>query len=179
MDNDYLLIGEITKPQGVRGEIKVRPITCDPYRFEGMEYVYIVNNGVYEKKKIGVRSVSPDAVYMRMEGIITRDDAEKIRGTLVYIDREHAVELGEDENFLVDLIGCDVFDEEGACYGRVTDVMQPGGNDVYVCSGKLGEILIPALKIVIMNVDVAEKKMLVDKQHLLETAVFPDSETVN
>ncbi len=158
--------------------MKVRPVTCDVSRFEGMEYVYTEKNGVYTKVGIHVRSVSADAVFINMEGVETREDAEKKRGTRLYIDREHAVELGPDEDFLVDIVGCEAIDEEGTVYGRITDVLQPGGNDVYVCEGKLGEILIPALKAVVLNVDAENKRMLLDRKHLYETAVFPDSESI-
>jgi len=178
MPDAYLLIGEITKPQGVRGELKARPITCDPERFYDLDEVYLEENGKYVARGVSVRSVGPDAVFFRMDGVETRDDAEKMRGTLMYIDREHAVELGEDENFVVDLIGCECVDTEGTVHGKIVDVLQPGGNDVYVVKSKAGEILIPALKIVVLEVDINEKRMLLDAQRLREVAVFPDSEEI-
>ena len=178
MPDAYLLIGEITKPQGVRGELKARPITCDPERFYDLDEVYLEENGKYVPRGVSVRSVGPDAVFFRMDGVETRDDAEKMRGTLMYIDREHAVELGEDENFVVDLIGCECVDTEGKVHGKLVDVLQPGGNDVYVLKSPAGEILIPALKIVVLEVDINEKRMLLDAQRLREVAVFPDSEEI-
>ena len=86
---DYLLIGEITKPQGVHGELKLRPITCDYSRFEGLETVYLKDGENYRPTKISVRRVGEDAVFFRMEGVETRNDAEEMRGQLVYIDRAH------------------------------------------------------------------------------------------
>ena len=178
MPDAYLLIGEITKPQGVRGELKARPITCDPERFYDLEQVYIMEGSAYVARGVSVRSAGPDAVYFRMDGVETRDDAEKMRGTMLYIDREHAVDLGEDENFVVDLIGCACEDTDGRVYGKLTDVLQPGGNDVYVVKGPTGEILIPALKSVVLKVDIQEKRMLLDAKRLREVAVFPDSEEI-
>ena len=128
MPDAYLLIGEITKPQGVRGELKARPITCDPERFYDLDEVYLEENGKYVARGVSVRSVGPDAVFFRMDGVETRDDAEKMRGTLMYIDREHAVELGDDENFVVDLIGCECVDTEGAWEGETMAVATGEGN---------------------------------------------------
>lgn len=178
MADAYLLIGEITKPQGVRGELKVRPITCDPERFYDLDSVFLMKDGTYVPCGVAVRSASDEAVYLRMDGVETRDDAEKMRGTMLYIDRAHAVRLGKDANFVVDLIGCDVTDTEGTAYGKLTDVMQPGGNDVYVLQGPLGEVLVPALKSVVLKVDIEKKTMLLDAVRVRETAVFSDSEIV-
>ena len=115
---DYLLIGEITKPQGVRGELKLRPVTCDPARFENMDAAYLKDGDGYRPVRIQVRSASADAVFLRMEGVETRNDAEKMRGTALYIDRAHAVELGSDSNFLCDLIGLKGVLTDGSEIGR-------------------------------------------------------------
>ena len=93
MLSQYLMIGEITKPQGVRGEVKVRPCTCDPERFEGLETVYIEKDGGYAPLAVTVNRLGADAVFMNVAGVTDRDMAEKLRGTLLYIDRAHAVEL--------------------------------------------------------------------------------------
>jgi len=171
---DYLLIGEITKPQGVQGELKLRPITCDPWRFEDMDYAYIKEGDTYRKVEIKVRKVNEDAVYLRMEGILTRNDAEEVRGTMLYIDREHAVELDEDSTFICDLMGLKGVLTDGSEIGKIIDVMQPGGNDVYVFKGKKGEVLVPALKSVVVKVDLAEGVMLLDADRMAEVAVYDE-----
>jgi len=171
---DYLLIGEITKPQGVQGELKLRPITCDPWRFEDMDYAYIKEGDTYRKVEIKVRKVNEDAVYLRMEGILTRNDAEEVRGTMLYIDREHAVELDEDSTFICDLMGLKGVLTDGSEIGKIIDVMQPGGNDVYVFKGKKGEVLVPALKSVVVKVDLNEGIMLLDADRMAEVAVYDE-----
>jgi len=171
---EYLLIGEITKPQGVQGELKLRPITCDPWRFEDMDYAFIKEGEAYRKVAIRVRKVNEDAVYLRMEGVETRNDAEEVRGTLLYIDREHAVELDEDSNFICDLMGLKGVLTDGSEIGKIIDVMQPGGNDVYVFKGKKGEVLVPALKSVVVKVDTAEGIMLLDADRMAEVAVYDE-----
>ena len=149
MLSEYLMIGEITKPQGVRGEVKVRPCTCDVERFEGLETAYVEKNGGYAPLRIRVNRLSDDAVFLNVEGISDRDAAETLRGTKLYIDRAHAVELDEDTNFLADLIGLRGTADDGRDLGKLMDVLQPGGNDVYVFKGPLGEVLVPALKCVV------------------------------
>ena len=87
MLSEYLMIGEITKPQGVRGEVKVRPCTCDPERFEGLETVYIEKDGGYAPISVTVNRLGDDAVFMNVDGVADRDAAEKLRGTRLYIDQ--------------------------------------------------------------------------------------------
>lgn len=174
MLSTHLMIGEVSKPQGIRGEVKVRPVTCDPERFYDLDYVFFKRGETYVKHNVTVRRVDDDAVYMIFEGVADRDAAEKLRGEELYIDREHSVELPKDMNFICDLIGCEGVDTNGRSIGKITDVMQPGGNDVYVFNGPLGEVLVPALKIVVLEVNVEEKRILLDAQKLSEVAVFDE-----
>ena len=174
MLTEYLMIGEITKPQGVRGEVKVRPCTCDPDRFEGLETVYFKRDSGYAPVKIAVNRIAADAVYMTVEGVADRDAAEKLRGTMLYIDRAHAVPLDEDTTFLADLYGLRGAVSDGRDLGKLTDVLQPGGNDVYVFKGPLGEVLVPALKSVVTAVDLEAGVMRLDGKRLDEVAVFED-----
>jgi len=173
---DYLLIGEITKPQGVQGELKVRPITCDPWRFEDLDFAFVKEGESYKKVSISVRKVNEDAVYLRMEGVLTRNDAETMRGTQLFIDRENAVELDEDSTFICDLMGLKGVLTDGGEIGKIIDVMQPGGNDVYVFKGKRGEVLVPALKSVVVKVDLNEGVMLLDSARMAEVAVYSDED---
>lgn len=170
--NEYLMIGEILKPQGVRGEVKVRPVTCDIQRYDGLREVCLPVGAAYERREVEVTRIDEDAVYMRFAGVTDRDQAEKLRGQMLFVDREHAVELDEDENFIVDLIGLKGVDDEGNEYGRIVDVMQPGGNDVYVFrDDKRRETLVPALKTAIIKVDLRERVMLMNAARLREVAV--------
>ena len=173
---EYLLIGEITKPQGVQGELKLRPITCDPSRFENMDYAFLKEGEGYRRVDIRVRRAGADAVFLRMEGVNTRNDAEEMRGTMLYIDRAHAVELDEDSTFICDLMGLKGVLTDGGEIGRIIDVMQPGGNDVYVFKGKRGEVLVPALKSVVVKVDLAAGEMLLDAERMAEVAVYDDED---
>ncbi len=174
MLSQYLMIGEITKPQGVRGEVKLRPCTCDIARFEGLENVYFGRDGAYLPVRVAVNRIQDDAVFLNVEGVTDRDGAEKLRGTRVYVDRAHAVALDEDTTFLADLYGLRGVVSDGRDLGELKDVLQPGGNDVYVFRGPLGEVLVPALKSVVVKVDLEKGEMLLDGKRLDEVAVFDE-----
>ena len=171
MLSEYLLIGQVLRPQGIKGQVKVRPDTDDPARFEDLETVYIKNGNAYNPISVDEVSVRDDGVYLRLNGAQTRDEAEKQRNWLLYVDRAHAVELNENETFICDLIGCRAVDTTGRELGTVKDVLQPGGNDVYVISTPKGEMLLPALKFVIPSVDVQKGEIIVDEKRLPEVAV--------
>ena len=171
MLSEYLLIGQVLRPQGIKGQVKVRPDTDDPERFLDLETVYLKKGEAYEPVTVDEVSVREDGVYLRLANAQTRDAAEKQRNWMLYVDRAHAVELGEDETFICDLIGCKAVDTQGNELGTVTDVLQPGGNDVYVIKTPKGEMLLPALKHVIPTVDVKKGEIVVDEKRLPEVAV--------
>lgn len=175
MLDEYLVVGEILKPQGVKGEVKVRPITCDPSRFSGLAQVLFKDAaGAYTPVAINVGRVDPDAVYLTVRGYADRTGAEALRGRLLYVDRASAAKLPEDAEFICDLIGCVAHDDTGRLIGTLKDVLQPGAADVYVFRGPLGEVLVPALKRVFLEVDVREKTMLLSAARLCEVAVFEE-----
>ena len=173
MPDAYLCIGEILRPRGVAGEVKVKPITDNPERFLDLEEIYLKPDGQSPARVVSAR-VDPDSVAMKIEGVTTRDEAEKLRGALIYVSRANAVKLPEDTNFIVDLIGCRGRDDRGRDFGTLVDVLQPGGNDVYVFHGPLGEVLVPALKRAVLSVDIEEKVMRLSAQGVDETAVFEE-----
>ena len=173
MPDPYLAIGEILRPRGVAGEMKVKPLTDDPNRFLNVKNVYLSPDGSLPAR-VAFARVDPDSVAVRLEGVTDRDQAEKLRGTFLYIDRAHAVELDGDSNFLADLYGLRGAVNDGRDLGKLVDVMQPGGNDVYVFKGPLGEVLVPALKSVVLAVDLEKGEMLLDGKRLDEVAVFDE-----
>ena len=171
MLSEYLLIGQVLRPQGINGLVKVRPETDDPTRFADLKDVYIKNENTYMKMEISDVSVREDGVYLRLNGATDRNAAEKQRNFMLYVDRAHARELEEDENFICDLIGCQALDSQGRKIGIVKDILQPGGNDVYVIQTPRGEMLVPALKFVIPSVHPAEGYIILDENRLSEVAV--------
>lgn len=157
-------VGIITTTHGLKGEVKVFPTTDDPKRFEKLSHV-ILDTGK-EKEELEVSGVRyfKNMVILKFKGMDNINDVEKYRKKSLYVTRENAVELKENEYFIADLIGLIVFDESGEELGKVDNVLQTGANDVY-CVRKDGkELLIPAIKQCIKEVDITAGRM---KVHLL------------
>lgn len=163
----YLKIGVITAAHGVKGEVKVFPTTDDALRFKKLKNVYISRHKDERLliKIEGTKVNGPFAV-LKLEGIDDRDEAEKYRKSELYIDREHAAPLGENEYYIGDLIDMEVYlAEDETRFGTIKDVMQTGANDVYVIESlSHGEVLLPAIKDCVKKVDVKAGKMWI---HLL------------
>lgn len=172
---DYLSIGQVLRPQGLLGQVKIRPDTDNPGRFSALKNVFIkAGNSGYTEVPVSKVSVRSGFVYLNLGEDKSVEDAEKRRDLMLYVSREDAVPLGEYEHFIVDLIGCTLFDTNGQRIGVVRDVLQPGANDVYVVDTDKGILLVPALRHVIIKVDVAERKMIAEADRLWEVSVLED-----
>ena len=162
---DLLKVGVITSTHGIRGEVKVFPTTDDAKRFKKLKNV-ILDNG---KEKIDMEIASvrffKNMVILKFKGIDDINDVEKYKKAELYVTRENAVPLKKDEYFIADLIGVEVTSDEGEALGVIDDVLQTGANDVYVIK-KAGcqDLLVPAIKACIKEVDKENQKMIV---HLL------------
>lgn len=163
---DMLRVGVISSTHGVRGEVKVFPTTDDPARFEDLETVFLDTGR--EKLKLEISGVKffKNMVILKFKGYDNINDIEKYRGKDLWITRDQAVPLGEDENFVADLIGLSVVTDQGETLGVMKDVMFTGANDVYVVERENGkELLLPAIKDCILDVDLEESVMTV---HVLD-----------
>lgn len=171
----FLSIGQVLRPQGLTGQVKIRPDTDDPGRFLALKHVYVPDrDGLAEKVDISQVSVRAGFVYLNLGGDSSVDMAEKRRGLMLFVPREEAVELGENENFIVDIIGCTLLDTRGKALGSVLDVLQPGANDVYVVGTEKGRLLVPALRHVILEVNTAHKTITADAERLWEVSLYED-----
>ena len=161
-----LRVGVITSTHGVRGEVKVFPTTDDRMRFKKLEEV-ILDTGK-EQKTLEIENVKffKNMVILKFKGFDNINDIEIYKGKDLLVTRDHAVKLGPDENFIVDLIGLPVITDEGEELGTLKDVMQTGANDVYVVERENGkDVLLPAIKQCILNVDLEKEKITV---HVME-----------
>ena len=159
---EYLEIGQIVNTSGLKGFLKVIPLTDDITRFEDLKTVYIQEKKDLVEFKIQDVKYSKNMVLLKLEGIDDIGEAEKFKNFYIKINRKDAVELEEDSYFIVDIIGCKVFTDENEFLGKVIDVFQTGSNDVYtVKNNEDKEILLPAIEDVIKDIDIANKKILV------------------
>ena len=163
---EYLEIGQIVNTSGLKGFLKVIPLTDDITRFEDLKTVYIQEKKDLVEFKIQDVKYSKNMVLLKLEGIDDIGEAEKFKNFYIKINRKDAVELEEDSYFIVDIIGCKVFTDENEFLGKVIDVFQTGSNDVYtVKNNEDKEILLPAIEDVIKNVNIENKKIVI---HLME-----------
>ena len=164
-----LQVGVISSTHGVRGEVKVFPTTDDVKRFKKLKKVILDTGKEQLPLEIeGVKFFKQFAI-LKFRGIDNINDIEKYKGKSLLVDREHAVKLKKDEYFIADMIGMDVFTEEGELFGALKDVMETGANDVYIIEMTDGkEVLVPAIKQCILDVDIENRKMVI---HLLEGLV--------
>jgi len=155
-----VLIGEILRPHGVQGEVKVYPITTDVRRFAKLKQVFLQKGSDDRSLEIQRARIQDDFVYLHFAGVNNMDEAEKLRGFKLYIDRAEVPPL-EEGWYYFELEGMQVY-EGDVCLGKLTHILETGANDVYVVQGAKGEICIPALKSVVKNVDVAGRRMDVE-----------------
>lgn len=161
MLTDKLRVGVISKAHGIRGEVKVFSTTDDIRRFSDLKKVTLdTGKAVLETEVEGVKFFK-DTPILKLRGIDDMTAAETWKGADILVDRTDAVPLGENENYIGDVIGLSVIGDDGTDYGTVTDVMETGANDVYIvdCRGK--EILLPSIPSCILKVDPEEGTVLV------------------
>ena len=160
---DFLQVGVITTTHGLRGEVKVFPTTDDVNRFNDLKEVYLETENGSVKLEVEGCKFFKQFVILKFKGIDDINDVEKYKKCPIMVTREDAVPLEEDEYFIPDLIGLKIITETGIEVGTLKDVIATGANDVY--SVELpdgGEILLPAIKECIMDVDMEAGEMIVN-----------------
>ncbi|MBP3372496.1 MAG: 16S rRNA processing protein RimM [Clostridia bacterium] len=164
----YLAVAQVLKPQGIAGELKLKPLTDDDERFFELKAVYLLVDGQYQKRTFHAVRVHNGFVYARLAGVTDRNVAETMRDVILYVDREHAAKLPRGRYFIVDLIGCTIYTKDGEEVGILRDIIQTGANDVYVIENGKKQWMLPALKSVLLDVNVEQGRIRVDESALLE-----------
>lgn len=161
----FLQVGVVSSTHGIRGEVKVFPTTNDPGRFQKLKKVLLTTEKEQIPLEIQNVRFSRQFVIVKFKGIDHINDIEKYKGSQLLVAREDAVKLEKDEYYIADLLGMEVVTDEGE-KGVLKDVIETGANEVYVIEFETsGEVLIPAIRDCILDVDVEAGKMQV---HLLE-----------
>lgn len=163
---ELLQVGIITQTHGLRGEVKVFPTTDDVKRFRQLKEV-LLDTGK-DKLVLEIEGVKffKNLALLKFKGYDNINDIERYKGKSLYVTRENAVKLKKDEYFIADLIGLEVFDEDGTLLGVLTDVIETGANDVYAVRLTDGrELLLPAIRQCILEVDMEARRM---KVHVMD-----------
>lgn len=150
-------VGRLLSPHGVQGDIRVFPLTDFPERFKPGARVWL--DGV--SLRIERSRWQGRVVVIKLEGIDTREAAAALHDHELKVAKPATIEE-EDVYYIHDIIGLEVTDNAGTVLGRVTDVFATGSNDVYVVDGERGQLLLPAIEDVILEVDVNAGRMTVE-----------------
>lgn len=165
MEN-YLRVGVITTTHGLKGEVKVFPTTDDVNRFNELKELFLDTGKELIPLKIEGMKYFKQFMILKFKEFNDINEIEKYRGKDLVISRENAMKLEEDEYFICDLIGLDVFTEDGNKLGVLTEILTTAANDVYVVETEnKKEILIPSIKQCILDTNLTDKKIIV---HLLD-----------
>ena len=162
---EYFEIGQIVNTFGIKGMVKVVPYTDDITRFDNLKKVYIESNKTKKQYEIEVK-YHKNMVLIKFKGIDKVEEAETLRNASLKVERKDAAPLEEGSYYIADLIGMEVYTEDGIILGVLQDIYNTGSNDIYVVRNELGkQILLPAIKEVIKNISLEDNKITV---HLLE-----------
>lgn len=156
--NERIVIGRVGAAHGIRGELRIIPLTDFPERFAALREVMVGDELLH------IESVKPQGknFLMRFREYTVREDAQKLTGRLLTVARAEAAPLDEGEYYVFDIVGLTVYDEENNELGTVENVLRTGSNDVYAVRSEDGrEILIPALRKAVRTIDVPNGRMTV------------------
>ena len=155
---EFLIVGRILAPWGIKGEVKVEVLTDFPERFTPRKAVYLdarpleIESCRYHKHHLILKLVSIDSI----------EGAEKLRGQDLTIPNSELHRLPEGQYYAFQLIGLKVVTTEGQILGNIMDIMTTPGNDVYIVEGKRGEILIPAIEDIVKSIDLKKGRMVIE-----------------
>ncbi len=155
---EFLIVGHILSPWGIRGEVKVEVVTDFPERFAPHKVVYL------NTRQLEIESCRPHKQHLvvKLAAIDSVEEAEKLRGQDLTIPRTELYPLPEGKYYAFQLIGLNVVTTEGKKVGKVIDIMTTPGNDVYIVKGKKGEILIPAIEDVVKSIDLKKGRIVIE-----------------
>lgn len=167
---ETLVIGVAVKPQGIKGELKIKPFTDDILRFKKLKSV-IIDDKAYQ---VTGAKIAPPFAIISLAGVQDRNAAENFRGRLLRVTRENAVKPKEGTYFIADIIGCDLTLENGEKIGVITDVTS-AKTDIFTVNTVDGRVMrFPFLKDLIFKVDVQNKAVAVFEKRLGEVSCYED-----
>lgn len=157
----HFKVGKIVNTQGLKGEVRVYPFTDDINRFDNLDVFYLDKdfNTKWNVERVRYKG---NLVIMKIKNIDSIEKAEVLRDKFIYVSREDGRELEEDEYFIADMIGLEVYTVDGEKVGVLKDVLQYAANDVYVVKGEEKEYLVPAIMKFVPTIDMKERKMIID-----------------
>ncbi|MBU5437729.1 ribosome maturation factor RimM [Tissierella sp. MSJ-40] len=159
---DYIKVGKIINTHGIKGEVKVFPLTDNLERFDDLKKAYLGE----KKIKVELENVKyhKGLVIIKFKEYNNINEILSFKDYFIYVDEEERIVLPENHFFIYDILGCQVFDSMGKNIGIVEDVIQASSNDVYVIKDEKNnkEYLIPAVRQFFLEINIKEKKIIID-----------------
>ncbi len=159
----YIAVGHIVGPHGIRGEVKVDLMTDFPERYRSGARLYLGDLAGTAVTPVQVTAARPhkNVMLVKLNTVPDRNAAELLRDQYLLIPEAQIMPLGEHENYVHDLVGLHVETAAGEALGTLTEILFTRANDVYVVTGPYGDLLLPALREVVLQVDLAARRMTV------------------
>jgi len=167
---DYIVIGVVAKPFGIKGEIKVKPLHPASSFMETADWVWLRRPGADETAEYGVLKARPHKEFfvLVLDGVDDRNAAELLRGMEVIAPENELEELEDDEYYAYQLVGLPVYDTDGEEVGRVDRIEETapekGGSDIIVVDAGDVEIMFPAADGPVVEIDLSQEKIVVDRE---------------
>lgn len=157
--NNYTIVGQIINTRGIKGELKILPLSNGNERFKKLNKVFVGNDLVPQTVK-NVK-ITDRFVYLIFDGLEDINKVEMFKSSYLYVSDEDRVELKADEYFISDIIGCKVYKTDGTFVGDIIDLIENPANDIYVVQGEK-EYLIPQVSEFVKSIDIHSKKIIID-----------------
>ncbi len=162
MNDNYLEIGIITRFQGNKGEVRVKATTDIPERFLDLDTIYLKRGDDFKELEIEYIRFHKQFVIIKFFDINSINEAEELKNYQVLIDESEKYLLPEDNFYVSDLIDCEVYLESGKYLGKLKDVVDTSGTDIFLVAGQDKEYMLPASRDMILEIDLENKKIIVD-----------------
>ena len=162
MKDNYIKIGRITRYQGNKGEVRVKPTTDVPERFFDLDFIYLKRRDDFKELEIEYIRFHKQFVIIKFTAVNSIDEAEKLKNYQVLIDESEKYLLPENNFYVSDLIDCEVYLEDGDYLGKLIEVVDTSGTDVFLIQGDEKEYMVPASQEMITEIDLEKKKIIVD-----------------
>lgn len=160
---ERIIIGEIINTQGVKGEVRVFPITDFPERFFEEEEFKVIKGEDFKVLKVERVREHKQFIVIKFKGVDSMNDAESLKGYSIIINRDELKELPEGRYYIMDILGLKVITTEGEEIGEVKDVLKTGANDVYVVKRPAGvDVLIPVIDPVVKEVNLEKGQIVIE-----------------
>ncbi len=162
MSDNYLEIGVITRFQGNKGEVRIKPTTDIPERFLDLDVIYLKRGDDFKELEIDYIRFHKQFVIIKFFDVNSIDEAEELKNYQILIDESEKYILPEDNFYVSDLIDCEVYLESGKYLGKLIDVIDTSGTDVFLVAGQEKEYMLPASREMILEINLENKKIIVD-----------------